>query len=153
MPAAPSEGGYRRLPDEAAVERLRDEMAKVETVASATDRRVTHAVAAAIDDLAVELQHCLRDADAPRPDQRYVIRVYLTGNSVATVVSRVALKRVDAKSGATIETATKAEACFNSIFHMLELPPSTFVTQYSTAFRADFCTTTKPAPSDVASSP
>jgi hypothetical protein len=127
------------LPDEAAVQKLREEMAKVETLPTATDRRVLQAVTDAIDDLGVELQRCLRAADAPRPDQRYVIRVYLTGNSVATMVSRVALKRVEVKGQTSTELATKAETCFNDIFQMLELPPSTFVSQYSTTIRADFC--------------
>jgi hypothetical protein len=137
--AAPADGGYRRLADEETVQKLREEMAKVETVPSASDRRVTQAVSDALDDLAGELQRCLRAADAPKPDQRYVVRVYLDGNSMATVVSRVALKRVEMKGTTAVEIATKAEPCFNNIFHLLELPPSTFVTQYSTTFRADFC--------------
>jgi hypothetical protein len=137
----PTEGGYRRLADAAALEQLRSEMAKVDTLPPATDRRVTHAVAVALDDLAPELQRCLHDADAPQPDQRYVLRVYFSGNSVATVVTRVALKRLHMNGGTAVETATKAEACVGRILQMLELPPSAFIAQHVTTFRADFCTT------------
>jgi hypothetical protein len=147
---APRDGGYRRLPDEAAMQRLRAEIASVDTLPPATDRRVTRAVHMALDDLADELKRCLH-GDTPAPDQRYVLRVYLSGNSVATTVTRVSLKRVNMKGGTAIESATTAESCFGGIFQMLELPPSAFIAQHVASFRADFCTTSIERDSAIAS--
>jgi len=142
----PSDGGYRLLKDDVAVQAFRDRIVHPRPPFSASSGQYLSAFDSALRDLEPRLKQCVATSDPRLRRLSYTFRVRLRGaRGVGTIVDAVTAERLGGMDNlAVIDAETRAEACVSSILTALELPPSesassTFISvQYD-----DGCSATK----------
>lgn len=142
----PQQGGYRIVDDDAELERVRAAMRQGNpSVADDADGREMLAMFAALDELRPAMTRCMSEADGAHPELQYELRSALAGNSVATMITGVSVKRIDGanRDGTPVLAPTTAEACVSRLLTRLVLPPSSGgFGESMTIVRQDFCTPT-----------
>jgi hypothetical protein len=138
----PLKGGYRVLADDAAVDALRLEMEKGTPVQSAEQKSLSlRALWAAFDDSRADIKACMVHADGANPATQYSIRISVSGNSVATLLTNVSVERIDGVNTdhSAVLAKTEAEPCVHHLLERLELPPGDWAAESSMIVRQDFC--------------
>ena len=141
----PQQGGYRVLADDAAVEAVRSEMKNGTAVRSSDQKsRSLRTLWSALDDMRSDIQACMVHADGSKPATQYSIRISVSGNSVATLLTHVSVERIDGVNAdhSPVLAKTEAEPCVQHLLERLELPPGDWAAESSTIVRQDFCTPT-----------
>lgn len=134
---------YRRLSDETARLTLRDSIYNAKPPFTRSVGSASAALVQALGDFRPELKACIEVADPIEPGLQYALRIKLTGHpGVATIVDGIELRRISGVNPdhSPIESRTTAEACFAGVLSMLELPPSSFISELHMIYRYDGCT-------------
>jgi hypothetical protein len=139
---SPADGGYRRLPDQVARQKLTNSIsAALSSFGNGSTAKTNRALVAALDDLKPEITECFRKADPVVPNLQYTLRMDIDGApGVGSIVRGVEVQRISESNGMqSITVKTRAEPCVAAILTLLELPPSSGYSRLFTTMRYDEC--------------